>query len=97
MSTIITIVVASVVGFKYAVTEIKEVVMNQVEPIIHRIERIERSDKNNDKLLAIVIDHTNSNTQSIEDFIIYYNKTYHKEFLVPTQITINDLKDIKEE
>ena len=97
LQIIMTIVAASVIGFKYAVTEMKSVVIEQVAPIVQRLERVEKGVIEHERLFTMVIDHINSNIRTVEEFIFYYNQTYHKEFLVPSQITINDLKDIKEE
>ena len=83
---ICTIASCSVIGFRYMVSEMKEAARNEIQPIVERVIILEETCKQNGFLLAENINDINATITSLDLFLAYYNKNYHKEFLRPSDI-----------
>lgn len=84
---IITISSASVLGFRYLGTMNQEAIKSAINPIVERVETLEKKVENTDRLIASNSNRINATMVSINSFLDFYNRTYHKEFLRPMDIT----------
>ena len=86
-----TIVTCSVLGFKFVVSEIKDVVKSEISSLTKKVEEHEDKIEQLETLLAINTSRTDAVYLSANVFIDSYNRSYHREFLRPVDITTESI------
>lgn len=82
----------SIVGFRYMVSEMKDAARNEIKPIVERVIILEEACKNHGILIADNKGQLNAVSVSLNNFLDYYTKIYHKEFLRPADVTQTEYK-----
>lgn len=77
----------SIVGFRYMVSEMKEAARDEIKPIVERVIILEEACKNNGILISDNSEQIRAVSVSLNNFLDYYTKMYHKEFLRPVDVT----------
>ena len=95
LGIIVSIVCSSIVGFTYLGSLIEDKIDEKVAPLIAKIEALEDRIDEHDQLLAVNTDRVSATMTSMNIFIEYYNKVYHKEFLRPMDITERSIATIQ--
>jgi len=85
--TICSIAVSSVFGFRYMVSEMKDAARDEIKPIVERVIILEEAVKSHGILISDNSEQVKDVTVSLNNFLDYYSKMYHKEFLRPTDVT----------
>lgn len=85
--TIGSIAVSSIFGFRYMVTEMKDTARNEIKPIVERVIILEEVCKTHGILIADNSEQVRAVTVSLNNFLDYYTRMYHKEFLRPYDVT----------
>lgn len=91
LATISTIVVSSIFGFRYGVTVVCDLIEEKIKPLIARIEKIEDASEKDHNLLASNVEKTSAVFLSANLFIDSYNRTFHREFLRPVDVTTESI------
>ena len=92
LTIIATIVVCSITGFNYLEIKVNAMIEAKIASIFERVKTQEDALQKTTELLSVNTEDVGACIVSIENFLTYYNKKYNKEFIVPSQITINDLE-----
>lgn len=95
LTTIGAIVVTTLGGVKYGLNEVKSVIHDEMRPLAERVDRLENSYENVNTVLAVNTPNIEAVTISVNSFLEYYNRVYHKEFLRPSDISITSEKKRK--
>lgn len=90
--TLGSIALSSIFGFRYMVSEMKDAARNEIKPIVERVIILEEACKNHGILIADNTEQLNAVTLSLNNFLDYYTKMYHKEFLRPADVTQTEYK-----
>lgn len=90
--TIGSIGLSSIFGFRYMVTEMKDVARDEIKPIVERVIILEEACKSHGILIADNNEQLNAVSVSLNNFLDYYAKMYHKEFLRPSDVTQTEYK-----
>lgn len=90
--TIGSIAASSIFGFRYMVSEMKDAARNEIKPIVERVIILEEACKSHGILIADNTEQINAVTVSLNNFLEYYNRIYHKEFLRPADVTQTEYK-----
>ncbi len=95
ITTIGTIVVTSVFGFQYLENTVKNTVESSIQPLTKRVESIEKKIEDAENILAMNTQHIQAVSVSLNNFLEYYNKYYHKEFIRPVDISYSSITQDK--
>lgn len=87
LGIIATIVSSSIFGFRFLVSEIKDVVKSEIATLTKKVDEHEEGIDKLKTLLAANKTRTDAAYLSANVFIDSYNKLYHREFLRPIDIT----------
>lgn len=90
--TLGSIALSSIFGFRYMVSEMKDAARNEIKPIVERVIILEEACKSHGILIADNTEQLNAVTISLNSFLEYYNRIYHKEFLRPADVTQTEYK-----
>jgi len=91
LSLIATLVSCTIFGVKFVVSEMKEVVKTEIAALIKKVEEHEDKIEKLESLLAVNTTRTDAVYLSANVFIDSYNRTYHREFLRPVDITTESI------
>lgn len=92
LATILTIVVSSIVGFNFGVNKMEEIADTKLLPLISRIESLEKSQRELTDIVTANSERIQVNYICINSFLEYYNTTFHKEFLRPGNVSLQNEK-----
>lgn len=95
IALLLSIVTCSIVGFTYLGTLIENKIDDKIAPILAKIDDFESNDKENAKWIAENAKAIDNVTVSVNKFIEYYNRTHHTEFLRPSDITAESIREYK--
>ena len=87
-----SIVVSSIVGFNYLGTIIENKIDDRIAPLVEKINDLEKRIEEHDQLLASNTDRVTAASVSMNLYIDYYNRVYHKEFLRPSDIVERNIE-----
>ncbi len=85
--TIGSIGLSSIFGFRYMVSEMKDAARDEIKPIVERVIILEEACKSHGILIADNTEQLNAVSVSLNNFLDYYTRMYHKEFLRPADVT----------
>ncbi len=91
IALLLSIVTCSIVGFTYLGTLIENKIDDKIAPILAKIDDLE----SNAKWIAENAKAIDNVTVSVNKFIEYYNRTHHTEFLRPSDITAESIREYK--
>lgn len=89
---LVSIACSAVIGFTYLGTLIENKIDDKIAPIVEKINNLEDKAKEHDNLLAVNTDRVSATITSLNAFVDYYNRVYHKEFLRPSDITSRNIE-----
>lgn len=87
-SLFITVIGTTVLTVNWGMDKLKDVVRTEIRPLVDRIEKLEDFKEEAEQLLAINTTNIQAVTVSVNSFVEYYNRVYHKEFLRPADISL---------
>ena len=91
-AAVISIAICSILGFNYLANRNDEAIKLALMPIVEKVEKIERLQADQITLLSTTSNRTNIATMCLNNFLSYYNKVNHKEFLKPNEISLTEEK-----
>jgi hypothetical protein len=95
IALLLSIVASSIVGFTYLGTLIENKIDDKIAPILAKIEDLESDEKENAKWIADNARAIDNVTVSMNKFIEYYNRKHNTEFLRPSDITSESIREYK--
>lgn len=92
---VISIAVCSILGFAYLGDIVSSKIDERLGPYVKEVQELKEKVSENEQLLAINTNHIQAYSASLENFLNYYNGKYSKEFMVPSQMIMNEPESIK--
>jgi hypothetical protein len=89
--TVVAIVVATISGVRYAVNEGKEMIREEIKPIVDRVTELEKKYVSLDDIMAMNSSGITALEVSVTHFIDNYNKAHHTAFLKPSDIELTEV------
>jgi hypothetical protein len=86
--TLLTIVGATIGGIKYAVNEGREMIRDEIKPLVERVDDLEKRYASLDDIMSMNSSGISALEVSVTHFIDNYNKTHHTTFLKPNDIEL---------
>lgn len=95
IALLLSIVASSIVGFTYLGTLIEKKIDDKIAPILAKIEDLELNEKENARWIVDNSRAIDNVTVSMDKFIEYYNRKHNTEFLRPSDITSESIREYK--
>lgn len=95
IALLVSIVTCSIVGFTYLGTLIENKIDNKIAPIVKKLNELESKEEENAKWIAENSKAIDNVTVSVNKFIEYYNRKHNTEFLRPSDITTESIREYK--
>ena len=85
---VLAIASATFFGVRFAVSEGKEIIRDEIKPLVDRVEKLEKQYVSLDEIMSMNNDGLRAVEVSVTHFIDNYNKVHHTAFLKPNDIEL---------